>query len=53
MDDRIDKLYKELDYLLNHSPVEDDCTDEENQMYSDMANLKISIENLKAAMAVK
>ncbi len=38
-------LYKEIDFLLNHAPVEDDCTDEENEMYSDMANLKNSMEN--------
>jgi len=44
MEDRIMKLYNELDFLLNNSPVEDDCSDEQNEMYSDMANLKESIE---------
>lgn len=42
---RIKKLYKELEYILNTAPIEDDCTDEENQIYSDIANLKNSIEN--------
>lgn len=46
MNERINKLYKELEYLLNHSPAVDDCTEGENQMYSDMVNLKNSIENL-------
>lgn len=45
MEERIRKLYKELDFLLNHAPTEDDCSDAENEMYSDMANLKNSIEN--------
>ncbi len=45
MEERLRNLYKEIDFLLNHAPVEDDCTDEENEMYSDMANLKNSMEN--------
>jgi len=45
MGERIKKLYKELDFLLNHAPIEDDCSDAENKMYLDMANLKNSIEN--------
>lgn len=44
MEDRIMKLYKELDFLLNNSPIENDCSDEQNEMYSDMADLKESIE---------
>ncbi len=46
MNERISKLYKELGYLLNHAPAVDDCTAKENEVYSDMANLKNSIENL-------
>ena len=46
MEDRIMKLYKELDFLLNNSPIENDCSDEQNEMYSDMANLKGSIEKV-------
>ena len=46
MNERISKLYKELEYLLNHAPAVDDCTAKENEVYSDMANLKNSIENL-------
>lgn len=43
MKERLDGLYKEVETLLNLAPVEDDCTDEENVMYSDMANLKESM----------
>ena len=45
MKTRIAKLYNELDVILNNAPIEDDCTPEENEMYSDMANLKNSIIN--------
>lgn len=44
MDERLRKLEKELNSLLNMAPIEDDCTPKENEMYSDMANLKNSIE---------
>lgn len=44
MKERLSKLLDELDFFLNHSPIEDDCNDKENEMYSDMANLKDSIE---------
>lgn len=40
MKERLNALYKEIDFLLNNAPWEEDCTDEENAMYSDMANLK-------------
>lgn len=43
MKERLEKLYKEIDTLLNLAPIEDDCSDEENEMYSDMANLKESM----------
>lgn len=46
MKDRLNKLLKELELFLNYSPIMDDCTDDENQMYADMANLKCSIENV-------
>lgn len=45
MEERFVNVYKELNFLLNNAPVEDDCTDEENEMYSDTANLKNSMEN--------
>lgn len=45
MEERIKKLYKEIDFLLNHSSCIDDCTKEQNKMYSDMANLKNSMED--------
>ena len=40
MNERLNALYKEIVFLLNYAPSEEDCTDEENDMYSDMANLK-------------
>ena len=40
---RLQALYKEIDTLLNMAPCEEDCTYEENAMYSDMANLKNSL----------
>ena len=43
MNERLIALYKEIDILLNLAPCEEDCTDEENEMYSDMANLKQSM----------
>lgn len=44
MNKRFNKLLEELESLLNYAPIEDDCTDKENEMYSDMANPKNSIE---------
>lgn len=44
MKERLTKLLGELDFFLNNSPIEDNCTEKENEMYSDMANLKSSIE---------
>lgn len=46
MIERLKALEKELDNLLNMAPIEDDCTKRENEMYSDMANLKKSIESV-------
>lgn len=43
MNERLQKLMEELENLLNQAPVEDDCTEMENNMYSDMANLKEAI----------
>ena len=45
MKERLEELYKEIETLLDMAPVEEDCTDEENNMYSDMANLKESMFN--------
>lgn len=45
MKERLKNLYKEIEFLLNNAPIEDDCTDEENEMYSYMANLKNSMED--------
>lgn len=40
MNERLKALYKEVEVLLNLAPCVEDCTDEENDMYSEMANLK-------------
>lgn len=39
MKERLEKLYKELDFLINNAPIEDDCTEEESMMYFHMSNL--------------
>lgn len=44
--ERLKKLLEELEIFLNYSPIEDDCTDKENEMYSDMAKLKNSINSV-------
>ena len=46
MDERLRQLYRMLASVLNLAPIEDDCTDEENEMYYDMANLKNSMYDL-------
>lgn len=46
MEKRLNKLLKELEFFLNHAPIEDDCSNAENEMYADMANLKNSILNV-------
>lgn len=45
MEERLKNLYKEIYFLLNHAPIEDDCVSEENKMYSDMATLMKSMED--------
>ena len=45
MEKRLKTLYQELEILLNYAPCMDDCTEEENEVYSDMANLKNSLFN--------
>lgn len=45
MNERLALLYKELEFFLNNAPCEEDCSKEENQVYSDMANLKCSMED--------
>lgn len=37
MKERLTNLLGELDFFLNNSPIEDDCTDKENEMYSGLA----------------
>lgn len=46
MDERLRQLYLMLDLVLNLAPGECYCTYEENEMYSDMANLKNRMFNL-------
>lgn len=45
MESRIVKLNRELETLLSMAPVEDDCSQEENEVVSDIANLINSIYN--------
>lgn len=41
----LEDLLLRLRNLLENAPKEEDCTDEENDMYADMENLIESIEN--------
>lgn len=41
---RLNHMHNELEFFLDHAPAEDDCSNMENEMYADMANLKNSIE---------
>lgn len=43
MVERLLNLYKEIDTILNNAPCMEDCADEDNAVYSDMANLKESL----------
>lgn len=44
--EKLESLYTELCDWLVDAPTEDCCTDTENEVYADMANLKGSIETL-------
>ena len=39
-------LYLTISGILNTAPEEWECTDKENELFSDMANLKETIEEL-------
>lgn len=41
----LEDLLLRLRNLLENAPKEEECTDEQNDMYSDMANLVESIKN--------
>ena len=45
--ERFEKLYKDVEFFLNNAPVEDDCTDDENEIYCELANLKNVIDNCR------
>ncbi len=42
---KAEKLIAEMKELLKDAPQEEDCTEEESEVYADMANLKQSLEN--------
>lgn len=44
--ERFKKIYNLIDEALANAKSEDDCTDEENEVYADMQNLKESMRNL-------
>lgn len=48
--ERLTNLLEELDFFLNNSPIVDDCTDWENEMYLNMTHLKNSIEMVLESM---
>lgn len=43
---RLKALYTEVEALLNMAPCEDDCSEQENEVYSEMANLKEALFDL-------
>lgn len=46
MEKRLTLLCKELEFLLSNAPCEDDCSNEESELYADMANLINSMDNI-------
>ena len=45
MEEMLKNLYKQIEDILSLVPDEEDCTQEENEVYIDMANLKNSLED--------
>lgn len=45
-ENRLKVLYDEVEEILNMAPCEEDCSEQENEVYSDMANLKESLFDL-------
>lgn len=43
MNEELKKLMDELENFLDEAPEEDECTYVENDMYDEMANLKMAI----------
>lgn len=43
--DRLNRLYKELDFLLNSAPDDEECPDGFNEVYDEIANLKNALKN--------
>jgi len=43
--ERFQKFYKEVEFFLNNAPFEEDCSNEENSIYCELANLKDAIED--------
>ena len=43
---RLRSLLFEIEQVLLNAPEEDECTDEENEIYADMQNLKESLEKI-------
>lgn len=43
MEEKLKKLFKEINSILNLAPVDEDCTEEELIMYSDMSKLYESL----------
>lgn len=44
MEEMLKNLYKQIEDILSLALVEEDCTKEENEMYTDIVNLKNSME---------
>lgn len=46
MKEKLKNLHEQIEDILSLVPDEKDCTQEENEMYADMANLKNSMEKV-------
>ena len=45
MKERLETLYEEIESILNIAPSEENCSEDENIMYSEMENLKEALYN--------
>lgn len=46
MREKLEKIYFELEEILLTAPQEEDCTEDENEMYTDIGNLVESMSNV-------
>lgn len=47
MEKRLEELYLAVNNVIDDMPEEDECTDEENEVFAECMNLKEALERLK------